>query len=96
MAKQVTKTVYLLRNLEYGYEAIHQTDMHGSFPGKYLVLAKQEVVFDLLMTDAEMTSAAVACLQKEIVSLRAETQAKVNLIEEHIQSLLSIAHQVEA
>jgi hypothetical protein len=93
MAKQITKTVFLLRNLEHGYECVHQSDFSTGFPGKYLVLAKQDVAFDLLMSDSEMTAAAVACLQKEIVSLRAETQAKVNLIEEHIQSLLSITHQ---
>jgi hypothetical protein len=94
--KKATATVYYLKNLKYGYETVAISDRSDNAPGEYLVLASKEVTFEFTLTDADLTAAAIAGCEKEITKIRAESQAKIQVVQDRIQSLLSITHQAEA
>jgi hypothetical protein len=90
-----TITVYFHKRIDDGREMVTRWESWGE-PGEYVLLAKQDVTFDLLMTEAEMTALAVAGLETQITKTRADAQAKVQMLQDRIQSLLSITHQAEA
>lgn len=73
MSKQ-TVTIYLHKQLSDGYEVVSKWDQFGT-EGSYVLIAQQEVTFDLLKTEAELTALAVAGLETQITKTRAELTA---------------------
>jgi len=95
MSKQITKTVYLMKRISSGDESCSIWNWADGDSPDYILLAKQEVVFNVEVTDAEIVAAQVAGLEKEITKVRLESHARVTALQDCIQSLLSITHQPE-
>lgn len=95
--KTVTHKAYLLNNIRYGWTSVHATDMEDSFPGEYVVLAVQDVTFEIPEdNEAEVVKAKVAAIQKQITKVRARAHQEISSMEDAIHNLLSITHQAEA
>ena len=80
--------VHLLKSIDHGYETFHT----GTLPGYVQIGIAKDVEFSLA-SDEEQVRDAIAELEKARSREMAESQARLNSINERIQSLLAITHE---
>jgi hypothetical protein len=96
MSKQITKTIYWIRNVERDYESFDEADFGELIPESYITIGKCQAVFEMTKTDEEILALRVAGLESQKDKVRAVAQATLSDLDNKIQSLLSITHQAEA
>ena len=85
---------FLLAEIEKGGRlVVWSADVSRSFPHEYILMAEQEVEFQIALSDDEIVRKQIDGIEEAKSKLLAETQVKINRFDEQIQSLLAITHQ---
>lgn len=94
LPKEFKGTIYFYWNTKYEFFHISAHDL--SSDGEYLFMGEiNDVSVDFSVTHEDAVKQIVAGLQKEKTNIQAKAQSELNKIDEKINSLLAITHQVE-
>lgn len=90
--KTETKTVYLYKNHKYDFTNITTNPDYCDDDDEYLMISKPlEVEFELL-PDQEIIQGAVNAIDKAIEKEKADSQVRLNAMDQRKQELLSICY----
>ena len=93
--KTESKTIYLYKNHKYGFVHVTDSPDHYDSEEEYSVISKGvEVEFELL-PEKDITQAAVNAIDKAIEKEKADSQVRLNAMNQRKQELLSICYNGE-
>lgn len=86
-------TLYIYQNIEYDFMTIHRLEVNDN--PEMVLLGTRDVDWSFDVSREDATKQVVAGLKEEKKRVQAETQLKLNQIDDQINGLLAITHEAE-
>ena len=88
--------IAMYKNIKYGHGSIFQVGDYMENDSEFVRTSEIITVQIIDLPTADVVNAEIDGLKKVQGDLRAETELKLNAIDDKIQSLLAITHEVES